>query len=178
MYFNQQTHESFLAVPPESNSTTSRAFGHKFSIDSDYAPPGKEELNKNAHVKVAPQSFGLKLRTCEVQDCGLVANAGVCTFKIMGGVSKGCGRYFCQEHCGSKGDDFKPSNFDEFRPYDEEALSEDPLSDNRPTKPFDRAVCVECRPRLKRAYNISCSLFVGIPALVSLAAVFVYGAPA
>jgi hypothetical protein len=122
------------------------AFGHKFSIvSSDTLYHSKSDVTKNAisNPTKAYSAIDLKLPVCEVDGCGLVANAGCCTFRILSGVSKGCGRNFCLEHCGSRSEDsdFIASNYDEFKPapnsFDEELGTDRDLLDNRPL-PFDR----------------------------------------
>ena len=124
--------------------------------------------------------INLKLKTCEVDNCGLVANGGNCAYKILAGASKGCGRNFCLEHsgCSAEDSDFQVSNYDEFRPapnsFDEELGSESNEPHNRPI-PFDGQVCKECRPSLRRAHRLSVSLLWGIPAAISIACIFVYG---
>jgi hypothetical protein len=159
------------------------SFGHKYSISSsDTLYHSKSDVPKNAistptKVNIASD---LKLPVCEVDGCGLVANAGCCTFRILSGVSKGCGRNFCLEHCGSRSvdSDFIESNYDEFKPapnsFDEELGSDCDAPHNRPL-PFDGQVCQECRPRLKRAYTLSAALLCGLPTAISIACVFVYG---
>ena len=173
--------EQLILRRTRDNST----FGHKYSIASDttYAASNKGGNAEKNGISKPTQHFAipdLKIKVCEVEGCGLVANAGCCTYRILAGVSKGCGRNFCSEHSGSSAEssDFQLNNYDDFRPapnsFDEELGSDRDESHNR-TLPFEGQVCSECRPSLRRAYKLSAAILCGIPAAISVACVFVYG---
>ncbi len=101
----------------------------------------------------------------------MAACVGKCDYKILGGLSKGCNLYFCQAHSASN-DDFQQSNIDEYSsaPVDLENNPDQELS-----KPFENQVCANCKPSLRRAYCVGINILVGIPTLVALACVYVYG---
>lgn len=155
-------------------------FAHKYSIESD--PFGLSSPRLKEGKKVASRALRYPemapLRSCEVAECGMIATGGVCSYSVMGGLSKGCGRNFCTEHCGSQNEDFQVSNDDEFRScstacdsFDEECP--DNRTENK--KPFEGKVCQECRPRLSRAYKFGVTLLCGVPTLISVAALVACG---
>ena len=131
-----------------------------FNTSKPPSPDGKR-ANFNKFSAFGDQRFNLSdleagsaissgsipmIRTCGIMGCTAIAIGGKCDFSIC--FTNGCNRVLCKEHTAKS-----------------ESPDEDGLAGH---------VCNECQPRVDRVTMLWLIIFIGIPFLLSLPAVFLY----